>query len=188
MSNGKPEKDPGYFLFPPALLIREFPFYSALPLALNQSSQYLAIGWCGFDIHNIRHTLRGPLQQARVVRENLLIRPIEQNPSRRADDVHLLDYTMSANSQARSDRGRALLSKALGSLVGQPLVKMQSVEQLMASQNSTTPPMPDMPEEERRAIIHDSLDRHYRNLLDQPIPMLARLIRQRAPERLASVV
>jgi hypothetical protein len=79
---------------------------------------------------------------------------------------------LSVNSRARSDRARALLSKTLGSLVGQPLVKMQSVEQLMASQNSTTPPMPDMPEEERRAIIHDSLDRHYRNLLDQPIPML----------------
>jgi hypothetical protein len=52
------------------------------------------------------------------------------------------------------------------------LVKIQSVEQLMASQNSTTPPMPNISEEERRAIIHDSLDRHYRNLLDQPIPML----------------
>jgi hypothetical protein len=33
---------------------------------------------------------------------------------------------------------------------------MQSVEQLMASQNGTTPLMPNMPEEERRAIIHDS--------------------------------
>ena len=32
--------------------------------------------------------------------------------------------------------------------------------------------MPDIPEEERRTIIHSSLDRHYRNLLDQPIPML----------------
>lgn len=32
--------------------------------------------------------------------------------------------------------------------------------------------MPNMSEEERRAIIHASLDRHYRNLLDQPIPVL----------------
>lgn len=88
--------------------------------------------------------------------------------------LELKDKTLvlSANSQARSDRGRALLSKALGSLVGQPLVKMQSVERLMALQNSTTPPPPDMPEEERRAIIRDSLDRHYRNLLDGPIPAL----------------
>jgi hypothetical protein len=56
--------------------------------------------------------------------------------------------------------------------VGQPLVKMQSVEQFMASQSCTTPPMPNISEEERRVIIHDTLDRHYRNLLDQPIPML----------------
>jgi len=27
-------------------------------------------------------------------------------------------------------------------------------------------------DEERRTIIHGSLDRHYRNMLDQPIPML----------------
>jgi hypothetical protein len=32
--------------------------------------------------------------------------------------------------------------------------------------------MSDIPEEEHRTIIHSSLDRHYRNLLDQPIPML----------------
>jgi hypothetical protein len=49
---------------------------------------------------------------------------------------------------------------------------MQSVKQLMASQNSTAPTMPNMSEEERRAIIHASLDRHYRNSLDQPIPVL----------------
>ena len=65
---------------------------------------------------------------------------------------------LSVNSRERSDRGRALLSKTLGRLVGQPLVEMQSVEQLMASQNRTTPPMPDVPEEERRAIIYDCLD------------------------------
>jgi hypothetical protein len=30
----------------------------------------------------------------------------------------------------------------------------------------------DMSEEERSAILHDSLNRHYRDLLDQPIPIL----------------
>jgi hypothetical protein len=79
---------------------------------------------------------------------------------------------LSVNSRERSDRGRALLSKALGGLVGQPLVEMQSIEQLMASQNAAVPSKLDMSEEERSAIIHDSLDRHYRDLLDQPIPML----------------
>jgi hypothetical protein len=49
---------------------------------------------------------------------------------------------------------------------------MQSIEQLMASQNAALPSKLDMSEEERSTIIHDSLDRHYRDLLDQPIPML----------------
>jgi hypothetical protein len=30
----------------------------------------------------------------------------------------------------------------------------------------------DIPEEESCAIIHDHVDRHYRSVLDQPIPML----------------
>jgi hypothetical protein len=79
---------------------------------------------------------------------------------------------LSVNSRERCERGRALLSKTLGGLVGQPLVEMQSIEQLMASQNAPLPSKLDMSEEERSAIIHDSLDRHYRNLLDQPIPVL----------------
>ena len=79
---------------------------------------------------------------------------------------------LSANSRERSNRGRALLSKTLGGVVGQPLVEMQSIEQLMASQNAPLPSKLDISEEERSAIIHDSLDRHYCDLLDQPIPML----------------
>ena len=79
---------------------------------------------------------------------------------------------LSVNSRARSDRDRALLSEVLGGMVGEPLVEMQTVEQLKASRVGTAPHMPDIPEEERRTIIHSSLDRHYRNLLDQPIPML----------------
>ena len=52
------------------------------------------------------------------------------------------------------------------------MVEMQSIEQLMASQKAPLPSKLDMSEEERSAIIHDGLDRHYRNLLDQPIPVL----------------
>jgi hypothetical protein len=79
---------------------------------------------------------------------------------------------LSVNSRERCERGCALLSKRLGGLVGQPLVEMQSIEQLMASQKAPLPSKLDMTEEERSAILHDSLDRHYRNLLDQPIPVL----------------
>ena len=37
---------------------------------------------------------------------------------------------LSANSKTRAERGRALLSEHLGGLIGQPLVEMQTVEQL----------------------------------------------------------
>jgi hypothetical protein len=88
--------------------------------------------------------------------------------------VELKDKALivSASSRARSDRGRALLSEMLATLVGQPLVEMQTLEQLMASRNTPPPPKLDLSEEERCTIIHDSLDRHYRDMLDQPIPML----------------
>ena len=64
------------------------------------------------------------------------------------------------------------MSATLGGLVGQPLVEMQSIEQLKAAPGSTAPPTPDISEQERLAILRDSMDRHYRNLLDQPIPAL----------------
>lgn len=79
---------------------------------------------------------------------------------------------LSVNSQARSERGRALLSETLGRLVGQPLVEMQSIEQFEATPGNPASSMPDISEQERDAIIRESMDRHYRNLLDQPIPAL----------------
>jgi hypothetical protein len=35
-----------------------------------------------------------------------------------------------------------------------------------------TPQQLDLPEDEHCAIVHDYLDRHYRDVLDQPVPML----------------
>jgi hypothetical protein len=89
-------------------------------------------------------------------------------------DVRLEDETLvlSVNSLPRSDRGCALLSEILGRLVGQPSVKTESVEQIMASRGAAMPNQLDIPEEEHRASIHDYMDRHYRDVLDQPVPML----------------
>jgi hypothetical protein len=42
----------------------------------------------------------------------------------------------------------------------------------MASRDSAMPNQLDIPEDEHRAIIHDYMDRHYRDVLDQPVPML----------------
>ncbi len=82
---------------------------------------------------------------------------------------------LSVNSKGRSDRGRVLMADILGGLVAQPLVDMQTLEQLMASRNAPPAPSLGLTEEQRRTIIHGSLERHYRNLLDQPIPTLGNL-------------
>lgn len=76
------------------------------------------------------------------------------------------------NSQARSNQGRALFSELLGDLVSEPLVEMQTLDQAMSSRrDSPPPPELSLTEEERRTIIHQSLDRHYRDMLDQPAPI-----------------
>jgi hypothetical protein len=79
---------------------------------------------------------------------------------------------LAVNSRKRSDLGGALLSKILSGRVGQPSLKTESVEQVIASRDAATPPQLDIAEDQRCAIIHDHLDRHYRNVLDQPVPML----------------
>jgi hypothetical protein len=89
-------------------------------------------------------------------------------------NVELKDNALilSVNSQARAERGRVLLSEVLDGLVAQPLVEIQTLEQCMATRDPAPPPRLNLSEQERRTIIHDGLDRHYRDLLDQPIPAL----------------
>ena len=89
--------------------------------------------------------------------------------------LELKDRTLvlSVNSQARSSRGRALFSELLGDLVSKPLVEMQTLDRAMSVRpNSPPPPELNLTEDERRTIIHQSLDRHYRDMLDQPAPIL----------------
>jgi hypothetical protein len=79
---------------------------------------------------------------------------------------------LAVNSQRRCDRGCTLLSGILGERVRQPSVKTETVEQMVASAHIGAVPQLDIPEEERCAIAHDHMDRHYREVLDQPVPML----------------
>ena len=79
---------------------------------------------------------------------------------------------LSVNSLERSERGIELFSTILGARVGQPLVVTETVEQMLASRDADAPRPVDLSEEEQRAIVHDNLDRHYRDTLDQPVPLL----------------
>jgi hypothetical protein len=79
---------------------------------------------------------------------------------------------LTVNSRRRSDLGQTLLSAIFGGRVGQPLIKTETVEQVIASRQDDMAQPLDISEQERCAIVHDQLDRHYRNALDQPVPML----------------
>jgi hypothetical protein len=82
---------------------------------------------------------------------------------------------LSVNSRERCDRGCALLSQLLGSRVGTPSVETETVEQMMAARDAAEVREIDLSEEERCALIHDQMDRHYRSVLDEPVGALGGL-------------
>lgn len=86
--------------------------------------------------------------------------------------------TLSTNSMERAERGKTALEALLHGLIGPALSKLQTPEQLLTKQDSRhrdnvdqaprDTPDPAMAAE----LIRDMLDQHYRQCLDQPIPML----------------
>jgi hypothetical protein len=82
--------------------------------------------------------------------------------------------TLQTNSPQRADRARALLDPAIGSLVGDPVVEAVTVEQARASRPAGRKPSrpAGMSAEEERAILNETLDRHYHGLLEQSVPAL----------------
>jgi hypothetical protein len=81
---------------------------------------------------------------------------------------------LSVNSRERCERGRALLTGILGRSVGNALVEMETLEQFM-EKKVTPAPKPDLSPDERRRIIHESMDTHYREVLDQAVPALGNM-------------
>jgi hypothetical protein len=79
---------------------------------------------------------------------------------------------LSVNSLERSERGIELLSAILGTRVGPPSVVTESVDQMLASHDADAQQQIDLSEQEQRALIHETMDRHYRDTLDQPVPAL----------------
>ncbi|TPK60479.1 hypothetical protein FJ546_19080 [Mesorhizobium sp. B2-4-19] len=81
---------------------------------------------------------------------------------------------LSANSAMRADTGTALIQQALGDLVGMPETKVQTVEQLMAERptGKSGRTSSDIPSEIAEQVVHEFMDRKYRETLDQPVGML----------------
>lgn len=81
---------------------------------------------------------------------------------------------ISVNSARRAEEAEALVSKAVGELLKPPLTTIRTVEQMMAERRSEErgDAAEDIPPEIARQITRDYMDRHYRETLDAPLPML----------------
>ena len=77
------------------------------------------------------------------------------------------------NSPARAQRGQSLLTSALGGLVRSPLTKIETVEQAISSnQPHAVGPSNEIPPDLQTELVRVTLDKHYRETLDQPVGML----------------
>lgn len=84
--------------------------------------------------------------------------------------------TFSAHSLERTERGKNTLMALLHDLIGQPLSKVQTPEQLMAEHGQQTAggrrAADAIDPEVAGRIMRDYFDQHYRQCLDEPIPAL----------------
>lgn len=87
-----------------------------------------------------------------------------------------------ANSPQRVQRGRTLLDPVIGPFVGEAIVESRTVAEMAASSpaDENRAPSSSLPPEDERAIIHETLERHYRRLLDEPVPMLGNVSPRKA--------
>jgi len=81
------------------------------------------------------------------------------------------------NSLERAERGRAVLQVLLHNLIGPALSKLQTPEQLMADEtyqqvDRKREPTDTIDPKIAAEIIHNTLDQHYRQILDEPIHAL----------------
>ena len=81
--------------------------------------------------------------------------------------------TLEVNSEARAKRGRALLEQSVSGLVGPPLVEHLDLAELRKARGAE--PISDpvsLSPEEKRDFIKRTLDAHYRQVIEEPIPAL----------------
>lgn len=81
---------------------------------------------------------------------------------------------LSTNSAERAQMGTILIQQAVGDLVRVPLTEIRTVEQMMAERptNKEEGPASEIPPEIAEQVIHQFMDRQYRETLDQPVGML----------------
>jgi hypothetical protein len=91
---------------------------------------------------------------------------------------------LETNSPQRAQRGRALLEPVIAPFVGQPVVKHETQAEIRTSASASEDRKPSsrLSPEEERTIIEETIDRHYRSLLDQPVPLLGDVSPRKAAE------
>lgn len=89
-------------------------------------------------------------------------------------NVELTERTLSlsVNSAVRAERGKAMLTAALTSLVGSPLTEIQTLEQVRDAPGPKAEPSSEIPPNMQTELVHAILDKQYRATLDQPVSML----------------
>jgi hypothetical protein len=83
------------------------------------------------------------------------------------------ELVLETNSRERLERGGALIAEALGPLLGEPMVEIKSVDEILNEERQLkAPPKSGLSREEEAEVIRAYMDRHYRGCLDEPLPML----------------
>lgn len=99
-----------------------------------------------------------------------------QRPTSGTLELKSKALTFCTNSMERAEQGKDVLETLLHGLIGPALSKLQTPEQLMAEsdsrQQSDREPTDAIDPEIAVEIVQDYLDRHYRQCLDEPIPVL----------------
>jgi|TARA_Y100000031_G_C8232221_1_gene391481 hypothetical protein len=79
---------------------------------------------------------------------------------------------LSTNSKERAEKGQNLLLSRLDGLVGRPLTSHQTFEKMLDERPDAPPMQSELPAEVAEQAIHSFLDNHYRQTLDEPLPIL----------------
>jgi hypothetical protein len=87
---------------------------------------------------------------------------------------------LKVNSAGRAERGKQMLMKLLGGLVATPVTDTQSVQSALEEhrarkRSSAEEAAPKLPPEEAARVMRELLDRHYRRVIDEPLPALGNL-------------
>ena len=99
--------------------------------------------------------------------------PRTWRPLKSPRNIELKDRTvlLSVNSAARAAQGTAMLQGVLADLVRAPLTEIQTIDQLRESA-ADAPPIEQIPIEVATGLVHAMLDKQYRAVLDEAVPML----------------